>query len=201
MLDKEKEADRMTRRAIQERNIEARRDLQKEMSETRRKEKEEDRLAANQREFERQRFQIGLAERRSELKVQEQEIEGRLQLLEHELTPERLGWLTDDYARRRSIDVQAYRMEVAASTDAEIRRIQAEGDERRQIIRTELRSRLAEKLLESKLEEKRMKLAHEQAKELAMLQAAGAREVSTQTLDDLEAMVRKQIDGQEENQS
>ena len=200
MLDKEKEADRTNRRAIQERGIEARREIQKENAEIRRKENEENRLAANQREFDRQRFQIGLAERRSELKVQEREIEGKLQLLEHELMPEQLAYLTDDYARRKSIDVQAYQMETQAAADAEIRRLQAEGDERRQTIKAELRNRLAEKLLESKLEEKRMKLAHEQAKELAMLQAAGS-QVSSQTLDDLEAMVRKQIDNQEENQS
>ncbi|MEM6820330.1 MAG: hypothetical protein AAF558_00115 [Verrucomicrobiota bacterium] len=174
---------------------------QKEMFEKKRRaqsqDRSRDRELAMLREEARQTHQVELTERRHELKLLEQRLgvegESLLELVRHQLEPEHLERLTDDYARRKSIDLQAFEQESGAVSQTKVREIEALGDDERRTIKANLKAKLTEKLVEHQLKAKEMKLSHELEKEMASHQAQLSGELSTETMDELEDMVRRKV--------
>lgn len=138
-------------------------------------EKKKDRQAAAARDDQRQRNQLEVVERKNELSRLEKELgvrgEAQLEMLRHQLEPEQLQRLTEDYARRKSIDTQALQKELELETQAKARLVESEGDDERRTLKAKLKSRLTEMLVEHRLKAAEMRLSHDLAKDMASHEA------------------------------
>lgn len=162
--------------------------------------KEKDRAAAAEREGQRQRSQLEVIERKNELARLQQELgvqgEALLELMRHRLEPEQLERLTEDYAKRKSIDTQALQKELELETHSKTRLIESEGDDERRTLKAKLKSRLTELLVEHRLRAAEMRLSHDLSKDIASHEAKlRPQGIAPEEAAEIDEFIRERLSG------